>query len=272
MVLEGEAAEQFAKAEQLCDQQRFADAIHEYKQALANTADIEEKSGILLAIGGCHVKLGQLEEAETAFDEAARLAGDDQTSQAYVAFLRTDVDEARGGVRQSYKALRRLERTYRDVLAIPANRALYEQVRAALAYDLVQLKRPKEAWPILQEAESFDLLKDLDEATLWFNRGDCLAQMKDYVGAEKALQQMLAKAGTNHRLYWDARCLLGSMYYGLGQYAKAIQEFEDCLENSDKLEIPAWQLANSLAGLYETLGDDEAARKYRKLASEHKAK
>ena len=259
--------EKWNRAFETRDREAVATVLPEILDTLEASTDPSEKASFLLAAATCHAILGNQESVRRCLDEARRLAPEDDTA----FWMNAELQEAlwhsnEGSNEQSLAILDLLLSDFADELKQPQFRYLYEKAQFARGLALADLERFRDARPVLEEAESFDLIEG-DRGLLFFDLGAChLVSDED----ASALHCFLEAKRIGLGPAWQATLhfYIGRAYYRLKDYSKAKLEFLEC-ERCLKSGIPGpatSDLYKLLAYSCSGLGQNAEAEMYSRLA------
>jgi tetratricopeptide (TPR) repeat protein len=257
--------QRFQRAISLRDSGRLEEAASELRSLVedsSNAPDIER--GLILlneAICLSHMD-GTFEKARRLLEEASPLLGRNRSMRALVDS--TDASFYMG--RDPKKALQKFDsvsRKYADVLGLPEEIGLYGENQLRRGLLLVELKRYREARPVLEEVLTLDVEKD---SAFYFNLGICYLELRESELARQRLLQALGMGLPEDRIV-KTHFYLGVVYFRTRAYGKALQEFEFCEANINKSTLPLRGLYKWLALTCRNVGREESARKYSQLAA-----
>ena len=98
----------FNKGEELREQQKFADAIEEYKLVLSSGNSCGKESEAQYCIGICYLWMGQFRESESVFKEVLKTYPNDYEAIAFSNYSLSWLDVQNGNL---YEAIERLRKT-----------------------------------------------------------------------------------------------------------------------------------------------------------------
>lgn len=98
----------FNKGEELREQQKFADAIEEYKLVLSSGNSCGKESEAQYCIGICYLWMGKFNEAETAFNKVHNTYPNDNEAIAFARYSLSWLDVQNGKL---FEAIERLRKT-----------------------------------------------------------------------------------------------------------------------------------------------------------------
>jgi Flp pilus assembly protein TadD len=231
-----DAMEHFRAGSQAFVEQRFGDAIESLKQSLA----LNPKQLRALRLLGLSYQLaGKLDQAETTFRDAIRLAPEDGESWFFlgrVYYLQNYFDKAAPALRTAAKHA-------------PSD----PRVRECLALTLEATGDPLAA-----EREYKQGLQNpgAQRGTLSMNFGALLLKLNRTQESE----QMLVNATGLMPKFWQAHFELARLYYQTHRFEPALKELTtalDCTPNADE----AARTHRLMAVVYANLGRHEEARR-----------
>lgn len=253
----------FQHALALRDSGRVEEALRLFARLADSTADPEERASLLMNEGTCHSLLGRQFEAKMKLAEARRIA----PKTHLILYLELEDAQLHWHGGERAKALDLLDRLYSDyteLLLRPEHRELFEQVQGGRGMLLTELKRYREAKPLLEESLSYSSGVVQKEAVLR-DLGLCLLELGDPKGAEAKFQECLRE--TPLGVYATmAHYYLGTIFRDEHAYAKALLEFESCLPDAEEAQIPKEHVYGCLAETARALGRSGDADRYERLA------
>jgi tetratricopeptide (TPR) repeat protein len=169
-----------------------------------------------------------------------------------------------GNTEQGLRALASMLSEYRDWLATPEGRPMYEFIQVQRAFSLMRLGRNLEARPLLEAAVQFDLAaEEIDEAVrsdVHCHLGRCYHELSLYQLAREQFDQAHALGVSEE---WKAvyHYYYGYTLYELKEYQRAKREFILCLQ-SGPIGPEARLRYLMLAATSRKLGEHAEARQY----------
>jgi len=202
---------------------------------------------------------GRFEDAEKLLVEAKSLVAGNQQACAEVDLLRAisllKMNEREKGV-QSLKAILS---DYADLFKNPDSREVYEMVQLERAFSLVHLERKEEALPLLEEALSFELERDV-QSDLHCHLGRCYHEHSQYSLAKEHFERADALGVSD-----DWRPLFhyyfGYTLYELKDFQRAKRQFILCVQSGNSAPPQSMRYA-MLAAASRKLGEHSEARRY----------
>jgi len=250
--------QRFLNACQLRDEGKLSEARNEFIQLAESARDPLDKAGALLYAADTLELLGQQEGAMAQLNAARTLVEvyltsnpvRDEKVSALELFL--DYEDANlfwlSG-KNPEAALNRFDAAIKKHKLVPSlskgsptsmdlhAQDYYEAIQIRRAFVLADLGRWKEALPILEGVKS---PKEYKEGVAFY-LGHCYSSAHDLHTAEEKLTEAL-KLGLPNQLEYCAHCELGTVYYELGDYARAKQEFEKGAETANSNYIRRSQI------------------------------
>lgn len=260
--------ERFQRAISMRDAGKLDEAASELRsmyEELRNVAD-EEAGLMLLNEANCLSRLGcSLEECKELLNQASELFGDDETKRALV-----DYEEASFYLnyrnRDSVKALEKFDwvlQQHGEILRQPKQSFLYAETQLRRGLLLVELKRFREARPVMEEVLSLNLERD---SNFYFMLGICYMELGEAKSAKQYFLRALDMGLPEDRIV-KAHFYLGVVYFRLRAYGQALKEFEFCESNISGSALPLRGLYKWLALTCRNVGREDNARKYSELAA-----
>jgi tetratricopeptide (TPR) repeat protein len=156
-----------------------------------------------------------------------------------------------------------ISKTYSSFLDRPENQDLREEVERYRGIALYELGKPLAALPLLETAATLEYEKP---RTLYYLGRSCY-DLGDLGRAKEFLRQALAL--DLRPLYQPgAHYVLGLCYHWQGQYARAIQELEWCIEHDDNELVPKWKVLTAVINALKALGLEREAERYSEVLRE----
>lgn len=255
--------ERFQHAISLRDEGSLEEAATELHSMATSSSDMTDAERGLLFINeeGVLAQLNRIEEARHCWNEANRLlSGHNQVR------LLVDYDDAClcMAERRPEDALRKFDamlKRHSDALKTPEDKGYYSEIQLRRGLLLVELERHREARPNLEEVLSLEVEKD---GAFYFSLGICYMHSRE---TGLSVQQFLEglRLGLPEHQVVQAHYYLGTLYYRMGSYGKALQEFEFCETNAGESRPPLGWVYSKLASTCRKLGLQEDAERYSKL-------
>lgn len=161
---------------------------------------------------------------------------------------------------------------YRDWLATPEGRPMYEFIQVQRAFSLIHLGRSLEARPLLEAAVQFDFnAEEIDEGVrsdVRCHLGRCYHELSLFQLAREQFEQANA-LGVSEEWKPVFHYYYGYTLYELGEYQRAKREFILCLQSGSS--GPEARLRYlMLAAASRRLGEYSEARAYEERAKSEK--
>jgi tetratricopeptide (TPR) repeat protein len=207
--------------------------IDEATAELTKLADAETdplaKSIALIAVADGLVSLKRFSDARRKINEACKVVGPDHEYYPRAAFKAAMLDMHEKNPKGALKKLDEILEKYGAVLGMEDHRDLLDEVDRNRGIALADLKRCREAIPILERyrSEPYD-----HDRTLYY-LGACEFELKDFDVAKRDFQEMLSLE-PNPAFQAYAHRYLGTIFNREGQLARAKAEFEKCLACPDR--------------------------------------
>jgi tetratricopeptide (TPR) repeat protein len=217
--------------------------------------DSLEKVSILLNESLCYTAMRDFGRAEAVLHIASQLLPAEHRWRARIEYAEAAIDDSRGHWEQSLAKMDAIVNKYRPSHNSSEEDDLYESLQMSRGCLLAKLERWEEAAPVLEEALSFGGDRDL----LLYYLGQC-KMMKDGLWREaEALFLEALQSGSGNDLSTAIHYHLGQTYFNLGDYRKALTEFQLCNSPSNVQAVPRRLLLGWLAAAHDCLGNyDEA--------------
>ena len=266
--------QRFLNACGMRDRGNLKQALAEFSNLSENTEDPIDKAGVVLNLATTLKALGEYDRAGRQLDRARALIGsvenssfatqrDSRLAQVHAAldFEEADLCRHQGQNDEALSKFNAFLNRHRQTLSSPDFQGLYEVTQARRAFLLADLGRCREALPILEEAQSFEELKE----RIAFYLGHCYVCAHKYEKAKPLLAEAL-KLGLPRNLEYRAHYSLGIAYLALGGYAQAKAEFEKTAEIADTAYLQDGQVWRGLEISCRKLGLIDEAERYAQMA------
>jgi tetratricopeptide (TPR) repeat protein len=268
--------ERFLKACRMRDEGRFLEAYQEFVTIATTTQDQIERGGILMNAAIALSASGQYEEAWKQLSAARSIglgsdvSGSPATTdkdehrirlEVELDFEEADLFWAEGKGQDALARFNRFLSKHSTTLRKPDFRNSYEAARARKAFVLADLGRWCDALPLLEEAQSFAVLKE----GIAFYLGHCYLAAGRYERAEDKLIQALS-LGLPKSLEYRAHCELGITWYNLGDYSKAKQELQKGAREADSKYLSDSEIWKWLEAVSRRMGLNDEAEEYARRA------
>jgi len=219
----------------------------------------------------CHKEKRRV-EADLIVAEAKQLAATDQHASAVVELFCATTFLEQDNREQGLRALASMLGEYRDWLATPEGRPMYEFIQVQRAFSLVHLGRNLEARPLLEAAVQFDFgTEDIDEevrSDVHCHLARCYHELSLFQLAREQFEQTEA-LGVSEEWKSIFHYYYGYTLYELGEYQRAKREFMLCLQSGSS--GPEARLRYlMLAATSRMLGEYSEARAYEERAKSEK--
>jgi|GEM_PF-808523 tetratricopeptide (TPR) repeat protein len=249
-----------AEAIQLVEAGQFQRAIQCFRSLVERNSDPGKKVDYLVCQANCWIQMGAVGEARHCLATAEEIAetGSVARLQIDVVVATMLVDE--GKSEDALQELSRLLTKYKKQIHIDEFRELYENIQVQRAFILMHLSRNDEARPILEEAQSFELLEEGARSSVHCHLGRCYVESAEY---QSAKQQFLDAQRIGVPEDWEApfRYHFGYALYELGEFGAAKREF--ILGLQSRAEGPPLALVyKMLAKVSRKLGEHNEAHLY----------
>jgi len=258
------AAEIFARANELEDAGRLEEAVEQYRILAATLEEVEDKVTVILAQIGCLNILGRTKEARSLLPLAAQLLPAESENHPHLEFAKAGVLAAEGKRKHALKILDRLVSDKEGLLKATNGLDLYQHIQMRRVFLLIELRRDKDARPILEEVLTFRA----ENVSVHFYAGLCYFGLRDSGLAKKHYEEALSK-GLPPLWEWQARVHLGPIYYADEALAKAKLEYERAEALGAEIGASAKDQRNVylwLAKICRELGQEKEAAKYEVLS------
>ncbi len=246
----------------LFDSGQVEQALRELRALIDDTPEPAGKVILLCQQAEQLAALGRVPEARECFEEATQLLAEAPECEGDVLLAEADLLTGEEKYGKALAKLDELWKGYAPHANDPDFRVMYQSTQVRRGILLGELRRYREALPVLEEAASFDTAQEGD---FYYYLGVCYYHCSDMERARQALLKAL-EVGVPESYEPSARMYLGLACYHTGAYARAKQEFEICEPRVNDLPVPRKRLLRWLWATCQKLGFDEEAERYRKLA------
>ena len=229
----------YRQAEAFANQQRFDEALREYRNALQLDANFAQAHS---GIGMVYWKMGRIDDAIDALQKALALNGDILQAHAVMGILLSQRGQDEEAITHYKKAIEL------DPKSPHAYLGLGNTYHAQFKFNLA-LKTYTQALEL-----------KLQSPEIYCNRGIIYTKQGEYDKALTDLQQALT-IDTGHT---PARFELGFVYQQMNEYEKAVREYERVIPH----RTGDLALHHNLARCYLRLGQVEAARHQHEIAQQ----
>lgn len=235
-------------------------AIHGLSALVKPSETNEDNASVLLIIGACEKELGRFDRARRTLNRARSLADKDSWIQPRAIFFDASTDMSEGKWRDALGKLDVIEGDYYPLLHRSETQDLLEEVCRKRGMALYELNRLSEARPLLERAVGVEY----ERAAALYYLGRCCYDLGDLDKARESLEKALIL--DLHPTYQpSAHYVLGLTYHWRGQNARAISEFEWCLEHDKEHRVAKWKILTGLLNASKALGLNENASRYSKM-------
>ncbi len=239
---------------------RQDEAIEGLRKLVTRSESGEDNASVLLIIGACEKELGRYDEASRTLREARSLADKDSWINPRAIFFDASIDILRGNWKGGLTKLDNIVRDFSPMLNLSESEDLLEEVRRKRGMSLYELGRPAEALPLLKQAVAVEYEKE----TALYYLGRCYYDLGDLAESVKVLVEALML--DLHPIYQpSSHYVLGLAYRWQGQNARAISEFEWCLEHDNQALVAKWKILTGLLEASEALGLSKDAERYSRM-------
>lgn len=257
-------AERFARATRLRDSGRLHDAIRELDAMFSAAENPTDRALLLLNKIPCLIRLGQVQDGRLELEAAIRENPTDPFLRPQFKFVEALLDGSENRESECIAKLDKLLADFRDDLTTPALRYLYEDIQLRRAFYMVKRARYREAEPLLEEALSFDLSEE-DGRILLCNVAFCRQKLGNYESARQFYTRAV-ESGVPPAWQGTVQYNLGVVYYRLGCFAQAKEQFKACEQRAAAYKYPLDNIYQWLSSTCKQLGEPTEAQEYARLA------
>ena len=202
---------------------------------------------------------GRLEDAEKLIAEAKNLVAGNRQACAEIDLFRAISLLKANKREEGLRNLTAILAEYADWFRNPDSRNVYEMVLLQRAFSLVHLERNEEALPLLQEASSFQLERDV-QSDLHCHLGRCYHERSQYSLAKEHFERADA-LGVGEGWRSVFHYYFGYTLYELKDFQRAKRQFILCVQSGDSGPPESMRYA-MLAAASRKLGEHSEARRY----------
>src|ERR1700733_3527840 len=190
-----------------------------------------ERAASLLEDAERHGEQGRFEDAERLAVEAKNLvSGNRQACAENDLFRARSLLQAKK-LDEGVRTLTAILTEYADWFRNPESREVYEMVKLQRAFSLVHLERNEEALPLLEEALSFQLEREV-QSDLHCHLGRCYHERSQYPLAKEHFEHADAlRVGEGWRSVFHY--YFGYTLYELKDFQRAKRQFILCVQSGD---------------------------------------
>ena len=202
---------------------------------------------------------GRFEDAEKLVAEARNLVEGNRQACAEIDLFRAMSLLKANKCEEGVRSLTTILAEYADWFRDPDSRDVYEMVQLQRAFSLVDLERSEEALPLLQEASSFRLERDV-QSDLHCHLAKCYLKRSQYSVAKEHFERADA-LGVRDKWRSSFHYHFGYTLYELKDFQQAKRQFMICLQSGDG-GPPESARYRMLAATCRKLGEHSEGRHY----------
>ncbi len=241
----------------LRDSGRIEEATTELANLGAAETDPAIKAVVLTQVAGGLGLLRRFSEARGKVREACTLLGPEHGYYPRLALEAAVLDIDEGDWKEGLKKLNAILEKYSAILQLDDNKDLLEQVQRNRGIALFEMRRFREARPILETVRSLPYQRERTLCSL----GMCNYELEDLDAAKRDFEELLSlNPGAVFPAY--AHYYLGRILYAYGQYARAKSELEKCLASSARGNVSDQILLQGLIYSCKALNWEDEATHY----------
>jgi tetratricopeptide (TPR) repeat protein len=243
------------------------EAAREFRAMAHESANVCEKSVLMLYEARCYADLGRVADAEHIVARIREMAPEDNDVRLSVQLMSASLAGQAGHHAEALCQFQEILQQFVSLLRTDERRDLYEEIQQRRAFSLVHLARYRDALPILNEAASFSTLQaeDLQEVHLYL--GTSYAALNDNrLAKQEFLRATEFDLGGSTEA--QARYNLGVIYFQEGGFAQAKHQLEQVLRTHPEAipNLPHRYIYQQLSWVCGRLGEEENAERYKRLA------
>lgn len=257
--------QRFEHAVELRDSGHLTEALREFASLAESATDPGEKASLLANQEKCQLHLGHMKEARDLISQALKIVPRTHVL-LYIYFEDAVLCWHEGRREEALRILESLKEHHLETLLRPEHYELYQQIQTTCGVLLTELARLREARQVLEECLTFDLKLE-DRGDILHNLGVCYLKIGEPDQAKGKFLETL-KSGALGAYIASTHYYLGIIYSREGASAKALQEFELCLDHADEGQIPKQNIYSWLAAVSHDLGLKSDAERYERLSKE----
>ncbi|MGB7025061.1 MAG: tetratricopeptide repeat protein, partial [Candidatus Acidiferrales bacterium] len=252
--------ERFQHAISLRDSGKLEEAASELRSMVEESPNAPAIERGLLWINeeACLVQLGRFEEARHSWGMANELLKECAEVRLLVEYDDACLCMSERKPEDAFRKFKSMLTRHAEVLKTPEESGYYREIQLRHGLLLVELKRYREARPIMEEVLALDVEKD---GAFYFSLGICYLALHEKDLARQQFCEALRLGLPDEKLV-DSHFYLGVAYFRMRAYAKALQEFEFCEANIRKSTLPLRGLYKWLALTCRNLDLREEAKRY----------
>jgi tetratricopeptide (TPR) repeat protein len=236
------------------------EALSGLQDLACSATDPEDQASVLLTVSACQKELKRYDEARRTIAEARSLARRHSTVHPYALLRDASIDALEGNWKSALEKLDSIVQDYSSILHQPEHQDLQEEVTRYRGMALSSLGRKSEARPLLERATAVEY----EKATSLYYLGRCCYDLGDLEKARESLEKALMLE-LDPVYQPSAHYVLGLTYHWRGQNARAIQEFEWCLEHDAQGLVAKWKVLTALVEASKALGLEKDVERYSKM-------
>lgn len=211
-------------------------------------------------LGACQKDVGLLEQARRTLAEARSLAHPDSWVHPRALFFEALTYVREGRWEAALNRLDNLIGRYTGFVCDPENEDLREEVNRYRAIALYEIGKTKEALRLLEQTAAVEY----DKPRTLYYLGRCRYDSGDIEGAKQSLEEAIA-AGLRPLYEPSAHYVLGLCHNGQQQHARAVREFEWCLQHDKAELVQRWKVLTALVTALKSLGQETEAERYSRI-------
>jgi tetratricopeptide (TPR) repeat protein len=238
------------------------EALLGFRALLTAGDSTQDQVAVLVAIAGALRKLGRASEASQTLDQIYTMAGIDQIEAAPAFYLDACL---KIDAREWNEALELLDRAIVDDTSTSSSaqdKNFYQSVREKRGIVLYELGRYREAAQVLEDSVKF--AGEDEKPAIQYYLGRCSYNLGDLTRSIRALEEALSG---NLHCEWvpSAHYILGLAHHWREEYARALLQFEWCIEHDQDGRVAKWKVLTALVNTLKALGMKHEAAKYASL-------
>ncbi len=252
------------RAVELNDPDLAKEALREIDVLLSSSSDRNERVYLLFGRSSCYGVLGDFAEARRQLAVALDEGGGDPFAQVSFDFGAGLLFQREGNYAEALDRFSSALSTHSQQFKRPEMRFMYEDIQQRRAFLSVTLSRFENAIPLLREALSFDLDKELRSNTI-ASLGLCFLELKEY---EHSRDQFLEAVALGLTREWGGKAhfYLGIAYFYTDMVGEAKREFLLCEQLAAIHQLPIVDIYGWLSSICKRLGEASESERFARMS------
>lgn len=245
---------------------QIENALREFHSIASEINDADGKAAVMLNEHRCHCDLGHLKHAEETMRKIRALKPIDPIVNMNINFGDACMQILAGREGKGILIFDKILKGNSEILQTPDYLNLYEDIQQRKAFALCNMRRYREALPILNEAMQFRT-ETADIQSVHFYLGICFVEMGNN---ESAKHEFLHVINMGLDLEANSRYRLAMIEFHNGALASALCQLEQILRTKQDAQssVPHMYVYEFLAKVSDALGNESEASRYRQEAQQ----